>query len=122
MTIRLNKKERSHYFNDLLVLVYSDTRTVDFMRPDAARVFFKSHMMENRFIATRREGLEMLMYAAPASRATGPHTNNCIHGLASRTKVLANHAVQYTTPETGTCRRQAIQRSFLLTGPRRPAT
>src|SRR5260370_41074738 len=89
-------------------------------REVSARTFFNSRIIEKRFTATRREGVETPMYAAPASRATGPHSNNCIHGLASRTKVRASQAVPQTTPQTGRCRRDPIQRSFLPTGPRRP--
>src|SRR6266403_638092 len=87
----------------------------------AAGAFFKSRMMDNRFTATRRDGVEKPMYAAPASRPTGAHRNNCIHGLASRMKVRASQDVPQATPHTGRCCKHPIQRSFLLTGPCRPA-
>src|ERR1700719_3660370 len=66
-------------------------------REVSARAFFNSRTMEKRFNATRREGVETPMYAAPARRATGPHSNSCTHGLASRTKVRASQAVPQTT-------------------------
>ena len=90
-------------------------------RADAARAPFKSRTMEKRFTATRREGVETPMYAASGQQRYRAAQNNCIHGLASRTKVRASQAVPQTTPQTGRCRRHPIQRSFLLTGPRRPA-
>src|SRR6266567_6179388 len=70
-----------------------------------ARVFFKSRTMEKRFTATRREGVETPMYAAPANSAIGLHSNNCTHGLTWGTKVRASQAVPQTTPQTGRCRR-----------------